>query len=184
MDASNVQDSGPSSARSMLVLTGANFSGKSVYLKQVAVIVILAQVGSYVPAERAKIGIHDAIYTRVTTTESSARNSSAFMIDLQQVSFMYVEFYQKAFGSSVRDWTRLNSWLLLMTTVNLQYLFSRMPPRLRNCTRRSLLLLDEFGKGTDPIGTPSSMIWTGNHSLHHWPCVGATFQTGKPCFAV
>lgn len=87
----------------MLVLTGANFSGKSVYLKQVAVIVILAQVGSYVPAERAKIGIHDAIYTRVTTTESSARNSSAFMIDLQQVSFMYVEFYQKAFGSSVRD---------------------------------------------------------------------------------
>ncbi|KAG0150073.1 hypothetical protein CROQUDRAFT_668766 [Cronartium quercuum f. sp. fusiforme G11] len=98
------------SYRSMVVITGANFSGKSVYLKQVALIVILAQIGSYVPASGAQIGIHDAIFTRVTTTESSSRNASAFMIDLQQVSFM-----------------------------------------LRNCTQRSLLLIDEFGKGTDPI---------------------------------
>ncbi|EGG05517.1 uncharacterized protein MELLADRAFT_116742 [Melampsora larici-populina 98AG31] len=99
-----------SKAHSMIVLTGANFSGKSVYLKQVAMIVILSQIGSYIPAKKAKIGIHDAIFTRVTSTESSSRNSSAFMMDLQQVSFM-----------------------------------------LRNCSRRSLLLLDEFGKGTDPI---------------------------------
>ncbi|KAA1070427.1 MutS protein msh5 [Puccinia graminis f. sp. tritici] len=93
----------------MIVLTGANFSGKSVYLKQVAMIVIMAQLGSFVPAEEAHVGIHDAVFTRVSTTESASRSSSAFMIDLLRVSFM-----------------------------------------LRNCTARSLLLIDEFGKGTDP----------------------------------
>ncbi|KAH9821620.1 muts domain V-domain-containing protein [Melampsora americana] len=107
----NLEESqGSKKPHSMIVLTGANSSGKSVYIKQVAIIIILSQIGSYIPAQRAKVGIHDAIFTRVTSTESSSRNSSAFMIDLQQVSFM-----------------------------------------LRNCTRRSLLLLDEFGKGTDPI---------------------------------
>ncbi|WAQ83662.1 hypothetical protein PtA15_4A110 [Puccinia triticina] len=93
----------------MIVLTGANFSGKSVYLKQVALIVIMAQLGSFVPAEESQIGVHDAIFTRVSTTESASRSSSAFMIDLQRISFM-----------------------------------------LRNCTARSILLIDEFGKGTDP----------------------------------
>ncbi|KAI7937559.1 hypothetical protein MJO29_014874 [Puccinia striiformis f. sp. tritici] len=93
----------------MIILTGANFSGKSVYLKQVAIIVILAQLGSFVPAEEAHIGIHDAVFTRVSTTESASRSSSAFMIDLQRISFM-----------------------------------------LRNCTARSIILIDEFGKGTDP----------------------------------
>lgn len=72
----------------MIVLTGANFSGKSVYLKQVAMIVILTQLGSFVPAEEARIGLHDAVFTRVTTTESVSRDSSAFMIDLQRISFM------------------------------------------------------------------------------------------------
>ncbi|PLW12139.1 hypothetical protein PCASD_17942, partial [Puccinia coronata f. sp. avenae] len=66
-------------------------------------------LGSFVPAEEAHIGIHDAIFTRVSTTESASHSSSAFMIDLQRVSFM-----------------------------------------LRNCTMRSILLIDEFGKGTDP----------------------------------
>lgn len=72
----------------MIVLTGANYSGKSVYLKQVAIIVILAQLGSFVPAEEAQIGIHDAVFTRVSTTESASQISSAFMIDLQRISFM------------------------------------------------------------------------------------------------
>ncbi|KAH9442219.1 hypothetical protein Pst134EB_028475 [Puccinia striiformis f. sp. tritici] len=89
----------------MIILTGANFSGKSVYLKQVAIIVILAQLGSFVPAEEAHIGIHDAVFTRVSTTESASRSSSAFMIDLQRISFM-----------------------------------------LRNCTARSIILIDEFGR--------------------------------------
>ncbi len=90
------------------LLTGANFSGKSVYLKQVAMIVFLAQVGSFVPAEHATLGICDRIMTRVQTRESVSRQASAFMIDLQQIAFA-----------------------------------------LQNCTARSLLVVDEFGKGTD-----------------------------------
>ncbi|BGP56954.1 hypothetical protein JCM8202v2_004590 [Rhodotorula sphaerocarpa] len=93
----------------MLIVTGANFSGKSIYLKQVALIVYMAHIGCFVPAEDALIGLTDRIMTRVSTRESIARGSSAFMIDLQQISFA-----------------------------------------LRNCTSRSLLLVDEFGKGTEP----------------------------------
>ncbi|GAA5820833.1 hypothetical protein JCM11251_001834 [Rhodosporidiobolus azoricus] len=93
---------------SMIVVTGANFSGKSIYLKQVALIVFLAHIGCYVPAETAIIGLTDRILTRVSTRESVTRGSSAFMIDLQQVSFI-----------------------------------------LRNLTPSSLVLLDEFGKGTE-----------------------------------
>lgn len=93
---------------SMLLLTGPNFSGKSVYLKQVALIVYMAQVGSFVPAETARLGITDKIMTRITTRETVSRCQSSFMIDLQQVSWAL-----KAF------------------------------------TPRSLLVIDEFGKGTD-----------------------------------
>ncbi|EIW73074.1 hypothetical protein TREMEDRAFT_26100, partial [Tremella mesenterica DSM 1558] len=97
------------SYHSMMILTGANGSGKSAYGKQVALIVFMAQIGSFVPAESAIIGIVDKIYTRVQTRESVSKASSAFMIDLAQVSLA-----------------------------------------LRGCTSRSLLLLDEFGKGTLP----------------------------------
>jgi DNA mismatch repair protein MSH5 len=93
---------------SMLVLTGPNYSGKSVYLKQVALITFMAHVGCFVPAESAKIGLTDKILSRVTTRETVSRAQSAFMIDLQQISL----------------------------SLNL-------------ATRRSLLIIDEFGKGTD-----------------------------------
>lgn len=92
----------------MLLLTGPNFSGKSVYLKQVALIVYMAQVGSFIPAEAARLGITDKIMTRITTRETVSRCQSSFMIDLQQASWAL-----KAF------------------------------------TPRSLLVIDEFGKGTD-----------------------------------
>jgi DNA mismatch repair protein MSH5 len=92
----------------MLVLTGPNYSGKSVYLKQVALIIFMAHVGSFVPAESAKIGLTDKILSRVTTRETVSRAQSAFMIDLQQISLA-----------------------------------------LNLATRRSLLIIDEFGKGTD-----------------------------------
>jgi DNA mismatch repair protein MSH5 len=92
----------------MLIMTGPNYSGKSVYLKQVAVIVYMAHVGSFVPAESARIGITDKILSRVATRESVSRIQSAFMIDLQQVSLA-----------------------------------------LSLATQRSLLIIDEFGKGTD-----------------------------------
>ena len=93
---------------SMIIMTGPNYSGKSVYLKQNALIVYMAHIGSFVPAEKATIGLTDKILTRIATRESVSRNQSAFMIDLQQVA--------------------------LSITL---------------ATRRSLVVIDEFGKGTN-----------------------------------
>ncbi|KAI1610151.1 DNA mismatch repair protein MSH5 [Exophiala viscosa] len=92
----------------MLLLTGPNYSGKSVYQKQVALAVYLAQIGSFLPADSAIIGITDKIFTRITTKETVSKIQSAFMIDIQQVAIA-----------------------------------------LNSCTRRSLVVIDEFGKGTD-----------------------------------
>jgi DNA mismatch repair protein MSH5 len=91
----------------VLMMTGPNYSGKSVYLKQNALIVYMAHIGSFVPAEKATIGLTDKILTRIASRESVSRNQSAFMIDLQQVA-------------------------LIMTLA----------------TERTLVVIDEFGKGT------------------------------------
>ncbi|PNY29296.1 MutS protein [Tolypocladium capitatum] len=93
----------------MLVLTGPNHSGKSIYLKQVAIIVYLSHIGSFVPADRAVVGITDKLLTRISTRESVCRTESAFAIDLKQVA--------QAMWCS---------------------------------TRQSLVIIDEFGKGTGP----------------------------------
>ncbi|PTU22616.1 hypothetical protein P175DRAFT_0514665 [Aspergillus ochraceoroseus IBT 24754] len=98
----------------MLVLTGPNYSGKSVYMKQVALIVYLAQTGSFIPAESAEIGVVDKILVKSNSQDSVSLIQSTFMNDLQQISF-----------------------------------------DLKHITARSLLLIDEFGKGTcenDGIG--------------------------------
>ncbi|RHZ76807.1 hypothetical protein Glove_192g13 [Diversispora epigaea] len=95
------------SYNSVMLLSGANYSGKSVYLKQVALITYMAHIGSFVPAGSATIGLTDKIFTRVQTRETISKIQSAFMIDLQQISI-----------------------------------------GLRNSTSRSLLIFDEFGKGT------------------------------------
>lgn len=92
---------------SMLVLTGPNNSGKSIFMKQVAVIVFLAHIGSFVPATQATIGVTDRILTRIATRETVVSDESAFLVDLKQASFA------TSFA-----------------------------------TRRSLVLVDEFGKGT------------------------------------
>ena len=97
---------------STLILTGPNYSGKSIYLKQVAIIVYMAHIGCFVPADAATIGLTDKILTRIATRETVSKMQSAFMIDLQQVA-------------------------LAMTLA----------------TRRSLVIIDEFGKGTDSSGT-------------------------------
>ncbi|KAF7180538.1 hypothetical protein CNMCM7691_009829 [Aspergillus felis] len=105
---------------SMLILTGPNYSGKSVYMKQVALNVYLAQVGSFVPAEKAEIGVTDKILVKMNSQESVSKIQSTFMNDLQQISF-----------------------------------------DLKQVTGRSLLLIDEFGKGTnesDGIGLACGIL--------------------------
>ena len=95
----------------MILLTGPNYSGKSVYQKQVALAVYMAHIGSFVPAETAVIGLTDKILTRITTRETVSKTQSAFMIDVQQIALA-----------------------------------------LNQATRRSLVVIDEFGKGTDSCG--------------------------------
>ncbi|GAB4818643.1 hypothetical protein N2152v2_005689 [Parachlorella kessleri] len=70
------------------VVTGPNFSGKSCYAKQVALIAFLAHVGSFVPAQEARVGLTDRIFTRLASRESAAAPQSTFMIDLSQVAAM------------------------------------------------------------------------------------------------
>ncbi|KAI1130465.1 muts domain V-domain-containing protein [Nemania abortiva] len=107
---------------STVVLTGPNHSGKSVYLKQVGIIVYLAHIGCFVPAEYARIGLTDRILTRIATRESVSRSESAFATDLRQVAF----------------------------TMNF-------------ATRRSLIIIDEFGKGTNSQDGAGLITATINH---------------------
>ncbi|KAG0248875.1 MutS protein msh5 [Mortierella polycephala] len=93
----------------VMVLSGANSSGKSVFLKQVALITYMAHIGSFVPADSAVVGLTDKILTRLQTRETVSSIQSAFMIDLQQVNLA-----------------------------------------IKKATRRSLVVIDEFGKGTIP----------------------------------
>ncbi|KAK7535827.1 muts domain V-domain-containing protein [Phyllosticta citribraziliensis] len=112
----------------MLIMTGPNYSGKSVYMKQVALIVYMAQIGSFVPAEYAQIGLTDKILTRIATRESVSRIQSAFMIDLQQISVA-----------------------------------------LSLATLRSLLIIDEFGKGTESSDGAGLMAGVLSHLLDRGP---------------
>lgn len=78
----------PAVAHRAQVITGPNFSGKSCYIKQVGIIVLLAHIGSFVPAEEAIVGVTDRIFTRIISVDAHAIPQSTFMTDLCQVSAM------------------------------------------------------------------------------------------------
>jgi DNA mismatch repair protein MutS len=111
----------------LLLLTGPNMSGKSTYLRQVALITLLAQMGSFVPADEARIGVVDRIFTRVGASDRLARGESTFMVEMRETAEI-----------------------------------------LRNASRRSLVILDEIGRGTSTFDG-LSIAWAVVEYLHDTP---------------
>lgn len=108
----------------MIVLTGPNMAGKSTILRQIGLIVLLAQVGSFVPASRASIGVCDRIFTRVGASDNLVRGQSTFMVEMAETSAI-----------------------------------------LHTASARSLLLLDEIGRGT-ATWDGLSIAWAVSEHLH------------------
>ena len=103
-------DAALSGREHFVLITGPNMAGKSTYMRQVALITILAHMGSFVPAEQARVGVVDRIFTRVGASDDLAGGRSTFMVEMTEVAAL-----------------------------------------LRGATRRSLLLLDEVGRGTGTL---------------------------------
>jgi DNA mismatch repair protein MutS len=108
----------------VIILTGPNMSGKSVFMRQTALLVILAQMGAYVPARRARIGLVDRILTRVGAQDNMARGQSTFLVEMVETASI-----------------------------------------LHHATPRSLILLDEVGRGTSTFDG-LAIAWAVTEDLH------------------
>lgn len=114
-------------SQQILIITGPNMSGKSALLRQTALIVLLAQIGSYVPAATAKIGLVDKIFTRVGASDNLSAGESTFMVEMNETASI-----------------------------------------MNNLSSRSLILLDEIGRGTSTYDG-ISIAWSLAEYLHNNP---------------
>ena len=119
----------------ILIITGPNMAGKSTYIRQVALLVLMAHIGSYIPATRATIGLTDRIFTRIGATDDLARGQSTFMVEMNE-------------------------------TANI----------LNNATGRSLVILDEIGRGTSTFDG-LSIAWAVAEYLHNHAGAKTLFAT-------
>jgi DNA mismatch repair protein MutS len=116
----------------IIMITGPNMSGKSAILRQTALIVLLAQMGSYIPAHNARIGVVDKIFTRVGASDNISMGESTFMVEMNETSSI-----------------------------------------LNNLSERSLILLDEIGRGTSTYDG-ISIAWAIAEYLHEHPARAKT----------
>lgn len=115
----------------LLLVTGPNMAGKSTYLRQVAILVLLAQIGSFVPAERVRIGVVDRVFTRVGASDRLARGESTFMVEMRETAEI-----------------------------------------LSQASPRSLVILDEIGRGTSTYDG-LSIAWAVAEYLHDTKGLGS-----------
>ena len=119
----------------MAIITGPNMAGKSTYLKQIALLAIMAQMGSYVPATKMRLGIVDRLFTRVGASDDLSRGQSTFMVEMNETAKI-----------------------------------------LHHATSKSLVLLDEIGRGTATFDG-LSLAWSVAEYLHDVTCARTMFAT-------